>query len=266
MQTLKTAAIVVLLLTVMYSGYVSLTTPPEPIDEEITELIIEENLGFSTDPPDPAFAGEGFGSPMTAGASGNAGFKSDAGASTFGDNQPNSLNYPASDTYSPSLGKSGVELNQPVPNGDGGPSMQLSPPTDAQSSFGNSFADIPQINAPGNSGQNSAGPQFGSEPQFGTGAMAASGRLPNPGAAANVAAPASTEGYPSTSGTFDLPDPNQVASTFDPNRGTAFPGTDGTSQNQTASPTGPQSFSLNDTGLNNSGLNDTAGNETARPG
>ena len=46
MQTIKTAAIVVLMLTVLYGGYVSLTTPPEPLPEEINEvLVIEESLG-----------------------------------------------------------------------------------------------------------------------------------------------------------------------------------------------------------------------------
>ncbi|MEO1526427.1 MAG: L,D-transpeptidase family protein [Planctomycetota bacterium] len=50
MQTIKTAAIVVLMLTVLYGGYVSLTTPPEPLPAEVEEyLVIEEggadNLG-----------------------------------------------------------------------------------------------------------------------------------------------------------------------------------------------------------------------------
>ncbi|MEL6105685.1 MAG: L,D-transpeptidase family protein [Planctomycetota bacterium] len=46
MQTIKTAAIVVLMLTVLYGGYVSLTTPPEPLPEEVQEyLVIEESNG-----------------------------------------------------------------------------------------------------------------------------------------------------------------------------------------------------------------------------
>ena len=41
MQTLKTAAIVVMIMTVLYSAYVSLTTPPEPLPEEIENMLVE---------------------------------------------------------------------------------------------------------------------------------------------------------------------------------------------------------------------------------
>ena len=62
MQTIKTAAIVVLMLTVLYGGYVSLTTPPEPLPAEVEDfLVIEEsgseslmassNLDLSEPPP-----------------------------------------------------------------------------------------------------------------------------------------------------------------------------------------------------------------------
>ena len=43
MQTLKTAAIVVLLMTVMYGAYVSITTPPEPPAE--IQDVLEFNQG-----------------------------------------------------------------------------------------------------------------------------------------------------------------------------------------------------------------------------
>lgn len=53
MQTIKTAAIVVLMLTVLYGGYVSLTTPPEPLPDEIEDiLIIEESAVAAFDPGD----------------------------------------------------------------------------------------------------------------------------------------------------------------------------------------------------------------------
>ncbi len=53
MQTVKTAAIVVLLMTVLYGGYVSLTTPPEPIPPEVAELItIEDDLNIDSGFPD----------------------------------------------------------------------------------------------------------------------------------------------------------------------------------------------------------------------
>lgn len=45
MQTIKTAAIVVLMLTVLYGGYVSLTTPPEPLPDEIEEILVIEEAG-----------------------------------------------------------------------------------------------------------------------------------------------------------------------------------------------------------------------------
>ncbi len=48
MQTLKTAIVVLLLMTVMYGSYVSLTTPPEPLPEAIASLI-EESGDFSLD-------------------------------------------------------------------------------------------------------------------------------------------------------------------------------------------------------------------------
>ncbi len=41
MQTLKTAAIVVLIMTVLYGAYVSLTTPPEPLPAEIETMLVE---------------------------------------------------------------------------------------------------------------------------------------------------------------------------------------------------------------------------------
>ncbi|TWU41383.1 putative L,D-transpeptidase YkuD [Novipirellula aureliae] len=45
MQTVKTAAIVVLLMTVMYAAYTSLTTPPDSLPPEISKLVIDEG-GF----------------------------------------------------------------------------------------------------------------------------------------------------------------------------------------------------------------------------
>ena len=45
MQTLKTAIVVLLLMTVMYGSYVSLTTPPEPLPDAVAALI-EESGSF----------------------------------------------------------------------------------------------------------------------------------------------------------------------------------------------------------------------------
>ena len=44
MQTLKTAAIVVLMMTVMYGAYVSMTTPPDPLPQGVESLLVESGL------------------------------------------------------------------------------------------------------------------------------------------------------------------------------------------------------------------------------
>ncbi len=43
MQTIKTAAIVILLMTVIYGAYVSLTTPPEPLPDEVHQMLVESD-------------------------------------------------------------------------------------------------------------------------------------------------------------------------------------------------------------------------------
>lgn len=45
MQTLKTAIVVLLMMTVIYASYVSLTTPPQPLPDEVASLI-EESADF----------------------------------------------------------------------------------------------------------------------------------------------------------------------------------------------------------------------------
>ncbi len=58
MQTLKTAAIVVLLMTIIYGAYVSLTTPPEPLPPEVESmLVMSEEEDFSIDAGLPASLG-----------------------------------------------------------------------------------------------------------------------------------------------------------------------------------------------------------------
>lgn len=67
MQTIKTAAVVVLMLTVLYGGYVSLTTPPEPISPEVQQFLdIEESLSSDFSPSSDLaeeFGLQGFGGP-----------------------------------------------------------------------------------------------------------------------------------------------------------------------------------------------------------
>lgn len=55
MQTLKTAAIVVLLMTVMYGAYVSLTTPPEPLPADVQGMLVindDETLAIDAGLPE----------------------------------------------------------------------------------------------------------------------------------------------------------------------------------------------------------------------
>ncbi len=48
MQTIKTAAILVLLMTVIYGAYVSLTTPPEPLPADVEDmLVMSDEAGLS---------------------------------------------------------------------------------------------------------------------------------------------------------------------------------------------------------------------------
>ncbi|MBB3205657.1 LysM repeat protein [Rhodopirellula rubra] len=44
MQTLKTSAIVVLMMTVLYSAYVSMTTPPDPLPQGVESLLVESGM------------------------------------------------------------------------------------------------------------------------------------------------------------------------------------------------------------------------------
>ena len=55
MQTVKTAAVVVFVITIMYQSYITLTTPPEPVPEEYTQDLIaigEMDLGTDTGTPE----------------------------------------------------------------------------------------------------------------------------------------------------------------------------------------------------------------------
>ena len=54
MQTVKTAAVVVFVITIMYQSYITLTTPPEPVPEEYTQdLIAIGEMDLDTDTGTP---------------------------------------------------------------------------------------------------------------------------------------------------------------------------------------------------------------------
>lgn len=71
MQTIKTAAIVVLLMTVIYGAYVSLTTPPEPLPDEVHRMLVATD-DFDIDAGFPESL-DSFAPPMRLGDSGSAG-------------------------------------------------------------------------------------------------------------------------------------------------------------------------------------------------
>lgn len=71
MQTLKTAIVVLLMMTVAYGCYVSLITPPEPLPDEVSKLIEEsdgfgDELGIEPGLPDPLSLDETTASPDAA--------------------------------------------------------------------------------------------------------------------------------------------------------------------------------------------------------
>ena len=63
MQTLKTAAIVVLLMTVMYSAYVWITTPPDSLPPHISELVESDSFSIDGGLSDSFAVDDGMGTP-----------------------------------------------------------------------------------------------------------------------------------------------------------------------------------------------------------
>jgi lipoprotein-anchoring transpeptidase ErfK/SrfK len=167
-QTIKTAAIVVLMLTVLYGGYVSLTTPPEPLPDEIEEYLVINEAG------DAAFGG---GTNLAAGLE-----LSQPPAGVLGSAPPSGST------------SDGLET--------GSPAETLRSPGE----FGGSFADLPPKQA------------ADSTPKTAPTKLPSIGRG-NPNVMAGPA-----DAYASTPDSFRLPDPSVAASSFDPSRGTPFPG------------------------------------------
>ncbi len=83
MQTLKTAIVVLLLMTVMYGSYVSLTQQPEPLPDAVASLIEESgsfDLGIDEGIPDSLVANDG---PATDSFAGNEADPNDSGFPAF---------------------------------------------------------------------------------------------------------------------------------------------------------------------------------------
>lgn len=223
MQTLKTAAIVVLLMTVMYGAYVSLTTPPEPLPADVEDMLMaSEEESLSIDVGLPASLGE----------------------MQFGDTPsfPESSTTPQSPTF-PSSGApdSAPSFGPPsqLPSGvTPGPGMELgnSPPsfdvpgfgpaaTAGTTSSGANLAPSEFGNAPvtaslsdGASANFSASPASFGNPNSGNPTLSGAPNGENPGAGSRQ--------YPATSNTFDLPNPNDVVASLNAQQPSAGFGTD----------------------------------------
>lgn len=187
MQTIKTAAVVVLMLTVLYGGYVSLTTPPEPLPNEIEEILVIEEAGGS------AF---GSGEAVASGLQLDEPPPGVLTPSTDAMAQPAPLPNPAANSV-----VSGPLNPAPRPT----PSANPNPNT-----FGSSFADLP--------------PKLESSADRESSGSATITKLPAVDPNAPGVTPGPVDSYASTPGEFRLPDPTAAAATFDPTRGAAFEG------------------------------------------
>lgn len=183
MQTLKTAAIVVLLMTVMYGAYVSLTTPPEPLPDEVENMLVineEGTLDFDTTLPDSL--GE---------LQIHSGSASEPSATSTGPVTA-SLGSLGAATYD-----SAVESAMPGPETPGDATV----PT---------VVSLPEAGLPTPKSSESGIRTMLSD---GVGAPAAGLEIPAGAELATVSS--SPRAYPRTNSTFELPDPSSMVSSFD---------------------------------------------------
>ena len=184
MQTLKTAAIVVLMMAVMYGAYVSLTTPPEPLPADVQDmLVINEEGTLAIDAGLPESLGS---------------MDINTGTAT---SLPGSV---APGTTAPGMNDEAMNLADLALPGEALPPAIGGTNSLASNGVSQSLSDQPDpalgAVAPG-SGVSGSAPQT---PSFPTAAAAATG----------VAADAAGRSYPSTGNTFDMPDPGSVDSSF----------------------------------------------------
>ncbi|GAA5504772.1 L,D-transpeptidase family protein [Novipirellula caenicola] len=192
MQTLKTAAIIVLLMTVMYTAYMSLTTPPDSLPPEVERIVMDEG-GLDIESGLP----ESLGEMEISGGVPESSAIADSGGPTFGGSF---ADLPDADFEQPGMSPSGASPS--------GVSIQLS------DSHGNDNLTVhqPSDDAP-------AYMDLGAG--SGTQASLAS-------ASTSVSAPAASSGYAATDMKFDMPDPTSdenklpehAAVGFDPSAGT----------------------------------------------
>jgi lipoprotein-anchoring transpeptidase ErfK/SrfK/uncharacterized membrane protein YgcG len=184
-QTLKTAAIVVLLMTVMYGAYVSLTTPPEPLPADVEDMLIaSEEEAMAIDVGLPASLGE---MEFEDSATFNAPSASDDlwTAPQFAYSDSNAAAPDAIAGLGPEMGGLGLG-NQPV-----------------TASLSDSASSLPAA---------AEGPSIADRDYPTT---SGTFDLPDPNSAADRLQPETTASagprdYPATGSTFQLPDPDQV--------------------------------------------------------
>ncbi|PAY20162.1 peptigoglycan-binding protein LysM [Rhodopirellula sp. SM50] len=175
------------MLTVLYGGYVSLTTPPEPLPDEIEEILVIEEAGGS------AF---GAGEAVASGLQLDEPPPGVLPPSTDAMAQPAPLPNPAADSV-----VSGAFNPAPRPTSAANPNPNT---------FGSSFADLP--------------PKLESSVDRQSSGSAAITKLPAVDPNALGVTPGPADSYASTPGEFRLPDPTAAAATFDPTVGAAFEG------------------------------------------
>ena len=189
MQTLKTATIVALLMTVMYGGYVSLTTPPERIPAEYRDLlVIDDGLGMDT------------GFPSAGSIPGPSEFQPTFAASA--DTAVNAL--PGSQT---AFGRATSSINETFNN---------TAPTFAAPANSNPTQPAATISlGPASGHQSSNGSQTRNTP-------VAPAQLPQVSTPARTVSVDMNQSFQSTQRDFQMPGPADSQSSFDPNRGRAF--------------------------------------------
>nr|WP_182867003.1 L,D-transpeptidase family protein [Rhodopirellula sp. JC639] len=172
------------MLTVLYGGYVSLTTPPEPLPDEIEDILVIEDAGSGA-------------------------FGTDAAVATG-----LQLDEPPAGVLSPSQGSPAADsASSPAPSPTPNPASTAtaaaaSPTFSNPGTFGSSFADLPPKLEPSDDRQTAVANTITKLPAV------------EPGVPGVTPGPA--DSYASTPGEFRMPDPSDAASTFDPSRGSAF--------------------------------------------
>ncbi|MFU7560576.1 L,D-transpeptidase [Stieleria sp. JC731] len=199
MQTIKTAAIVVLMLTVLYGGYVSMTTPPEPLSEDIADYLVIDEAGGGNLTAEPIIPG--------------VMITEDPNASlSLGEPPAGLLDEMSGHQHHIEAGMS--HSNSPSSTAT---AMLTPPSSSAMGMPGTAFADVTP--KPNGEAEKSNAPRA----------------LPAVDLSAPTVTPGPIDSYASTSSQFQLPDPATANSNFDPSKGQPFDGGESMSLNS-ASP------------------------------